>query len=226
MLSPVRFLTRPTARQRAAAFAAIASAAVLAASVADAAERGACLSMTQTSSRTANDVDKMVANFGVEAQLFSAAQCGVDLYRITYQTVAPDGTLAVASAGMVVPTQCTGPYPLVEYNHGTWTTTGLEMSDPKMRTAQEVSAQFGGQGYAAVMPDYLGYASSSLDWHPYLHAVNNADVTMDAVRATRVLLADSPEAIEQLEFHIRPDGDATGPSRGGSAAPRERACCS
>jgi len=46
------------------------------------------------------------------------------------------------------------------------------------------------------------------------------------VRATRVLLADSPEAIEQLEFHIRPDGDATGPSRGGSAAPRERACCS
>ena len=80
MLSPVRFLTHPTARQRAATFAAIASAAVLAASVADAAERGACLSMTQTSSRTANDVDKMVANFGVEAQLFSAAQCGVDQF--------------------------------------------------------------------------------------------------------------------------------------------------
>jgi len=37
---------------------------------------------------------------------------------------------------------------------------------------------------------------------------------LDAVRTTRALLANSPEAVEQLEFHVRPDGDATGRGTG------------
>ena len=37
---------------------------------------------------------------------------------------------------------------------------------------------------------------------------------LDAVRSTRALVADSPEAVEQLEFHVRPDGDATGRGTG------------
>ena len=148
-------------------------------------DRGACLSIARMTALGAAEVDQMVAGFGPEAQLFAPAQCGVNLYRMTYQTVAPDGTPAVASGGVVVPTQCTGPFPLVEYNHGTWTTLGLLMSEPKMHTVQEVMGQFGGQGYAAVMPDYLGYGASSIAYHPYLHAASSADVTLDAVRAAR-----------------------------------------
>jgi len=37
---------------------------------------------------------------------------------------------------------------------------------------------------------------------------------LDAVRSTHALVADSPEAVEQLEFHVRPDGDATGRGTG------------
>jgi len=37
---------------------------------------------------------------------------------------------------------------------------------------------------------------------------------LDAVRTTRALVADSPEAVQQLEFHVRPDGDATGRGTG------------
>jgi ADP-ribosyl-[dinitrogen reductase] hydrolase len=37
---------------------------------------------------------------------------------------------------------------------------------------------------------------------------------LDAVRTTRAHVADSPEAVEQLEFHVRPDGDATGRGTG------------
>ncbi len=36
----------------------------------------------------------------------------------------------------------------------------------------------------------------------------------DAVQTTRALVSDSPEAVEQLEFHVRPDGDATGRGTG------------
>ena len=37
---------------------------------------------------------------------------------------------------------------------------------------------------------------------------------LDAVRTTRTLVADSPKAVEQLEFHVRPDEDATGRGTG------------
>ena len=37
---------------------------------------------------------------------------------------------------------------------------------------------------------------------------------LDAVRTTRMLVTDSPEAIEQLEFHVRPDSDARGQGTG------------
>jgi hypothetical protein len=191
MLSSVLFTCRAIAGRPAACLAALAVA--VGAGAAAAADRGACLSMKSTASRTASEIDQMVAGFGVEAQLYSAATCGVELYHIRYATVAPDGSPAVASAGMVVPAQCTGPFPLVEYNHGTWTTIQLAMSDPGMSTVQEVMAQFGGQGYAAVMPDYLGYDASTLAWHPYLHAASSADVTMDAVRAARNCLAGSQQ---------------------------------
>jgi ADP-ribosylglycohydrolase len=36
----------------------------------------------------------------------------------------------------------------------------------------------------------------------------------EAVQATRALVADSPEAVEQLEFHVRPEGDAIGRGTG------------
>ena len=70
---------------------------LLVATHADAAKkRGACLSMTEVVSRTPSQIDAMVAGFGAEAQLYPAATCGTTQYRITYNTVAPDGSAATA----------------------------------------------------------------------------------------------------------------------------------
>jgi len=173
-----------------------------------AASRGTCLSMTEVASRSPSQIDAMTAAFGVEAQLFPPAVCGATQYRLTYQTVAPDGSPAVASAGLVVPAGCQGPFPLVEYNHGTWTSNTLSMSDPTMHTSQEVMGQFAAFGYAAVMPDYLGYGASTLGYHPYLDARSNADVTMDAVRAARACLAGAKPGLADQLF-------LTGTSEGG-----------
>ena len=81
------------------------------------------------------------------------------------------------------------------------------MSDAGMFTAQEVTGQFGAQGYAVVMPDYLGYGASTLGYHPYLNAQSNADVTMDAVRAVRNCLAGTNTLSSRLFL--------TGTSEGG-----------
>jgi pimeloyl-ACP methyl ester carboxylesterase len=173
-----------------------------------AAARGACLSMTEVVSRSPSEIDAMTAAFGVEAQLFPSATCGATQYRMTYRTVAPDDSLTVASAGVILPTGCAGPFPLVEYNHGTWTQSNQTLTDPLMHTAQEAMGQFGAFGYAVVMPDYLGYGASTLGFHPYLVAQSNADVTMDAVRGLRGCMAGVKPGLSGQLF-------LTGTSEGG-----------
>jgi dienelactone hydrolase len=190
------------------AFAALALALACGHADAKSAGRGTCLSMTEIVARSPAQIDAMTAAFGVEAQLFPTAVCGATQYRLTYRTVAPDGSATVASAGLVMPTGCVGPFPLVEYNHGTWTGSNLSMSDPTMHTTQEVMGQFAAFGYAAVMPDYLGYDASTLGYHPYMNAQSNADVTMDAVRAARSCLAGAKPGLNGQLF-------LTGTSEGG-----------
>jgi pimeloyl-ACP methyl ester carboxylesterase len=68
--------------------------------------------------------------------------------------------------------------------------------------------QFGAFGYAAVMPDYLGYGASTLGYHPYLDARSNADVTMDAVRAARNCTSGAKPGLGEQLF-------LTGTSEGG-----------
>jgi hypothetical protein len=208
---PARLPTRPARPLSSVLLPSLAASLLLVATHADAGkatQRGACVSMTQVVSRTPSEIDAMVSGFGVEAQLYPTAACGATQYKLMYRTVAPDGSLVKASAGVIIPTGCTGPFPLVEYNHGTWTTTGQTMTDPAMFTAQEVTGQFGAQGYAVVMPDYLGYgAAATLGYHPYLNAQSNADVTMDAVRAVRQCLAGTGTLSSQLFL--------TGTSEGG-----------
>jgi pimeloyl-ACP methyl ester carboxylesterase len=44
---------------------------------------------------------------------------------------------------------------------------------------------FAAQGYAVVATDYLGYAKSSYNFHPYLHADSEASTVIDSARAAR-----------------------------------------
>jgi hypothetical protein len=48
-----------------------------------------------------------------------------------------------------------------------------------------MAAYYGSQGYVVVMPDYHGYADSSLPYHPYLQAEPSGATVIDAVRAAR-----------------------------------------
>lgn len=71
---------------------------------------------------------------------------------------------------------------------------------------------FAAQGYIVVAPNYLGYAGSSLDWHPYLNAEAQAVDMIDGLRAARRALqaAGGPQATGALFI--------TGYSQGGHVA--------
>ena len=90
--------------------------------------------------------------------------------------------------GVLLPSGCSGPYPVVLYHHGTQLLKSFAMSAPTNLETFLVNAYFASQGYVVMMPDYLGYGDSTLAFHPYLDAQSMGDVAIDAVRAGRAFL--------------------------------------
>lgn len=135
---------------------------------------------------------------------------GATGWRILYTTTRGDGRPAVASGLVVVPAEGEGPWPVVDWNHGT---TGVAehcapslTAEPFESGALLVLPEVVEQGWALVATDYIGLGTEGP--HPYLIGPDSATASLDAVRAAREL-ADA-----QL-------GDRTvvwGHSQGGGAA--------
>ncbi|HTV77284.1 MAG TPA: prolyl oligopeptidase family serine peptidase [Steroidobacteraceae bacterium] len=132
------------------------------------------------------------------AQLLQVAgtpACGVDFYYIQYNTVGGKGEPATASGALMVPTgsgaQCSGPRPIVLYAHGTNPSRTLNLaniSDPSNTEGALIAAMFAAQGYIVVAPNYVGYDSSNLTYHPYLNAQQQSRDMIDALTAARTAL--------------------------------------
>jgi dienelactone hydrolase len=165
-----------------------------------------------TASLGTADIDASVAALpGLVDLIGGTARCSVTLHKLVYQTVAPNGTPARASLGLLVPQGCAGPYPTVVYHHGTQLLKSFAMSDPANLETFLANAYFASQGYVVVMPDYLGYGESSLNFHPYLDVQSMADVAIDALRAARNFLQPQGVSTSGKLF-------LTGYSQGGHSA--------
>lgn len=120
----------------------------------------------------------------LHANGFPEATNKVQVVKLTYATLAVDGSPTVATAAFVDPiTTCATP--LVCFIHGT---TFLKDQVPSNWEDDSGVGQegysFAGTGMACVMPDLLGLGGSP-GMHPYLHAASEATASMDAVRAAR-----------------------------------------
>ncbi|MBX2980398.1 MAG: T9SS type A sorting domain-containing protein [Flavobacteriales bacterium] len=114
------------------------------------------------------------------------AQYGVEVYRITYNTIDPFGGPTIASGALVLPLSQNCYHPLASYMHGTI----LNRNDVPSRLSGEIIVGYflGGTGYVAALPDYLGLGDSPGP-HPYIHAASEASATIDMLRATREFCA-------------------------------------
>ncbi len=145
------------------------------------------------------------ATFGAElgasasgAQLLQVAgtpTCGVDFYYIQYNTVGGAGEATTASGALMVPTgtaaQCSGGRPIVLYAHGTDTDRATNIADITNTSNTEgalIAAMFAAQGYIVVAPNYAGYDTSTLAYHPYLNADQQSKDMIDALTAARTAL--------------------------------------
>ena len=118
-----------------------------------------------------------------------APKCDITFNYFQYGTVGGAGEKTSASGGIMVPggtdPACTGPRPVLLYAHGTSTDKNKNMASPQDGEAALVAAMFAAQGYIVVAPNYAGYESSTLPYHPYLNLEQQAQDVVDGLTAAR-----------------------------------------
>jgi hypothetical protein len=132
-------------------------------------------------------------------EVTGAPKCGVDFYYIQYATVGGAGEATTASGALMVPTGptamgCSSARPIVLYAHGTNTDKAFNIADITNPTNTEgalIAAMFAAQGYIVVAPNYAGYDTSSLPYHPYLNADQQSKDMIDALAAAHAAMPRS-----------------------------------
>lgn len=113
---------------------------------------------------------------------------GVSVYKITYKTTDPFDEVTIASGLVGIPFETNQALPIMNWNHGT---VFLKNDIPSNLNQESlVGLAFSGIGYISVLPDYLGYGESDLDFHPYLHYVSTAKSIEDMILAAAELAAN------------------------------------
>ncbi|WEK12917.1 MAG: lipase family protein [Candidatus Microbacterium phytovorans] len=110
-------------------------------------------------------------------------------WRILYTTTGVDGAVRVASGLVVAPRKGDGPWPVIDWNHGT---TGFAqhcapslLEKPFWAGALFQLPQIIDEGWALVATDYIGLGTEGP--HPYLIGPPSAYASLDAVRAAQEL---------------------------------------
>jgi hypothetical protein len=127
--------------------------------------------------------------------LLGTPLCDIAVHHMRYETVGGANEATEASGALLVPTgtdsHCSGGRPIVLYAHGTSTDKAFNMADVESAENAEgflVALFFASQGYIVVAPNYAGYDTSTLAYHPYLVADQQSKDMIDALTAARSAL--------------------------------------
>jgi hypothetical protein len=144
--------------------------------------------------------------------------CSVDIYHLEYDTVGGRGEATTASAALEIPRgsgpRCQGPRPIVLYAHGKHNFKGFNIADLTSQINDEglaLAIVGPARGYITVAPNYAGYDTSTLGYHPYLNADQQSKDMMDALTAAHTALSALKVADNHKLF-------VTGYSQGGHVA--------
>jgi alpha/beta superfamily hydrolase len=148
--------------------------------------------------------------------------CTVNVYQLNYETIGAVSEPTTSTGALMVPSgsasNCQGPRPIVEYAHGTSPVKNYDMAQLSGSNASSegliLAALFAAAGYIVVAPNYAGYDSSTLSYHPYLVGAQQAAEMMDVLTAARsaLPLALAPTVSDNHELFV------TGYSQGGYVA--------
>lgn len=135
---------------------------------------------------------------------------GVDVYKITYNTVYKGET--VLASGLVCLPQSQDSVPIISFQNGTNTLkSGCPSEDPTSYyfTLMEIMA---GNGYIITFPDYIGFGASAKYLHPYYDRETSDMAVIDMIRACHELLGE-----KDIQARFNGDHYLMGYSQGGWA---------
>jgi hypothetical protein len=122
-------------------------------------------------------------------------RCSVVVYQLRYATVGGRGEPTTASGALLTPIggdpACQGPRPIALYAHGKRNFKTFNIADFNGSNAYEgvlLGLALTGSGYIVVAPNYAGYDTSTLAYHPFMNADQQAADMMDALAAARAAL--------------------------------------
>lgn len=159
---------------------------------------------TVTRSVSASALATQLAGSPDTAPLLALAgtpRCGVEVLRLEYHTVGGRDEDTRASAALMRPTgsdpRCSGPRPVLLHAHGTsveraYNLASADPANPAAGEALLIATMYAAQGYLVVAPNYAGYDSSPLPYHPYLNARQQSADMVDALAAAREALRGLP----------------------------------
>jgi alpha/beta superfamily hydrolase len=144
--------------------------------------------------------------------------CSVAVYQLRYGTIGAQGEPTTASGALMIPNgpdpTCQSPRPIALYAHGKRNLRSFNIADLSGQTNYEgllLALALAGDGYIVVAPNYAGYDTSNLAYHPFLNAIQQSADMVDALAAGRAALAATGTAENQKLF-------LTGYSEGGYVA--------
>ena len=147
--------------------------------------------------------------------------CDIAVYHIEYETVGGRGEPTSASSALMVPAgvdpRCRGNRPMLLYAHGTTADRAFNIAGFQSNNNAEgllLATFFASQGYIVVAPNFAGYDTSSLAYHPYLIADQESKDMIDALHSARTALPLAGALVTQDSGRLF----ITGYSQGGYAA--------
>lgn len=170
------------------------------------------------------------AGFGLSATATPKAKCDIKIEKVSYPTVGAVGERTNATAAIMLPSgnsaDCKGDRPVLLYAHGTTTDKGYDFSqvgnanNSAVSEANLIAANFAAQGYIVVAPNYAGYDSSDLGYHPYLVAEQQSADMVDALNSARTIISEQQQTNNANYTAINDSGQLfiSGYSQGGHVA--------
>lgn len=149
--------------------------------------------------------------------------CEVELRSIQYTTTGGAAEATTASGALMTPggldPRCTGARPIVLYGHATHPEKSFNLAalnDERNAARTEsltLAAIFAARGYIVVAPNYAGYDTSTLGYHPFLNAQQQSAEMLDALSAAKAALATlTPRVVPSTQLFL------TGYSQGAHVA--------
>jgi len=160
-------------------------------------------------SLTPTQIDSFLTANGVPSGIVPIRN-GLDVYRITYNTISYDSSATIATGTLFLPQGSgTCKKPIFNYCHGTI----IKKADaPSYKVGEYViGICFGANGMITTMPDYLGLGPVSPGLHPYIHAHSEATASIHMIRSSKYFM-------DSLNYNYSDQLFLSGYSQGGHAS--------